>query len=82
MDSSSQLSCAPTWIWPTTQGRRVSALPGVTVEPDYVGLERLSEMVSSGLLHVRVEHSFPLEQIAKAHELLMGNTKGKIVLSL
>jgi NADPH:quinone reductase-like Zn-dependent oxidoreductase len=61
------------------EGKRFA---GITVEPDYVGLERLSEMVSSGLLHVHVEHSFPLEQVAKAHELLTGNTKGKIVLSL
>ena len=55
---------------------------GVTVEPDYVGLERLAELVDAGKLRPFVEHVFPLQQAAKAHELVAtGSTKGKVVLS-
>jgi len=28
-----------------------------------------------------VEHTFPFEEVSKAHELLTGSTKGKIVLT-
>lgn len=60
-------------------GRRFA---GVTVEPDHDGLEKLSELVESGRLRVHVEQTFPLEQVAEAHELLTGRTRGKIVLTI
>jgi NADPH:quinone reductase-like Zn-dependent oxidoreductase len=61
------------------EGKRFA---GVAVEPDYIGLEKLSDLVKSGKLRVHVEHTFPLEEVSKAHELLVGSTKGKIVLTI
>ena len=56
---------------------------GVTVEPDYVGLEALADLVDSGRLHPYVEHALPLADAAKAHELIeSGRTTGKVVLTL
>lgn len=61
-------------------GRRFA---GVTVEPDYVGLQALADLVDEGRLRPFVEHAVPFEQAAKAHELIeAGRTQGKIVLSL
>ena len=55
---------------------------GIAVEPDYVGLEMLADLVDSGLLHTHVEHALPLADAAKAHELVeSGRTVGKIVLT-
>ena len=55
---------------------------GVTVEPDYVGLEALAGLVDSGQLHSNVAHVLPLAQAAKAHELFeSGRATGKIVLT-
>ncbi|MFB7663669.1 NADP-dependent oxidoreductase [Kitasatospora sp. NPDC056138] len=62
------------------EGRRFA---GVTVEPDHVGLEALTELVESGRLQPYVEHVLPLEQAAKAHALIeSGRTQGKIVLTV
>ena len=56
---------------------------GVTVEPDYVGLEALADLVDSGRLRPYVEHALPLADAAKAHELIeSGRTTGKVVLTL
>ena len=56
---------------------------GITVEPDYVGLERLTELVEAGKLRPHVERTLPLEEAAKAHELVaQGSTTGKIVLTV
>ncbi len=56
---------------------------GVTVEPDYVGLEALAGLVDSGRLRPFVEHAVPLAEAAKAHELIeSGRTMGKIVLTV
>lgn len=56
---------------------------GITVEPDYVGLERLAELVEAGKLRPHVERTLPLEEAAKAHELVAsGSTQGKIVLTV
>jgi NADPH:quinone reductase-like Zn-dependent oxidoreductase len=55
---------------------------GVTVEPDQGGLEKLSDLVKSGRLRIHVEHTFPLDHVVKAHELLSGSARGKIVLVL
>ncbi|WP_194926596.1 NADP-dependent oxidoreductase [Catenulispora pinisilvae] len=60
-------------------GRRFA---GITVEPDYVGLEALAELVDAGKLRPYVEHALPLAEVAKAHELIeSGRTRGKIVLT-
>jgi len=61
-------------------GRRFA---GLTVEPDHVGLEALAELVDAGKLRSYVEHALPLEDAAKAHELIeSGSTRGKIVLTV
>jgi NADPH:quinone reductase-like Zn-dependent oxidoreductase len=61
-------------------GRRFA---GVTVEPDHVGLEALTELVEAGRLNPYVEHAVPLAEAARAHQLVeTGRTRGKIVLTL
>ncbi|MEY9862605.1 NADPH:quinone reductase-like Zn-dependent oxidoreductase [Catenulispora sp. GAS73] len=61
-------------------GRRFA---GVTVEPDHVGLEQLAALVDAGKLRPYVEHDVPLDDAAKAHELIeSGRTQGKIVLTV
>ncbi|MEY9931691.1 NADPH:quinone reductase-like Zn-dependent oxidoreductase [Catenulispora sp. GP43] len=61
-------------------GRRFA---GLTVEPDHVGLEALAALVEEGKLRPYVEHSLPLDDAAKAHELIeSGRTQGKIVLTV
>jgi NADPH:quinone reductase-like Zn-dependent oxidoreductase len=60
-------------------GRRFA---GVGVESDGYELEQLAELVDSGQLRVHVEHTFPLEQAAKAHEMLTSGLRGKLVLTL
>ena len=56
---------------------------GVTVEPDYVGLEALAGLVDSGQLHPNVAHELPqLTRAAQAHELIeSGHATGKVVLT-
>ena len=55
---------------------------GVAVEPDHVGLERLTELVDAGRLRPHVEHVLPLVEAAKAHVLSdTGHITGKIVLT-
>jgi NADPH:quinone reductase-like Zn-dependent oxidoreductase len=61
---------------------RVS-VTSILVEPDRTGLEALAGLVESGRLRVHVEHTFPLEEAARAHELgEAGRTQGKLVLTL
>jgi NADPH:quinone reductase-like Zn-dependent oxidoreductase len=61
-------------------GRRFA---GITVEPDYPGLEALAALVEAGKVRVHVSHSLPLEQVGKAHHLLeAGGGLGKIVLTI
>lgn len=60
-------------------GRRFA---GVAVEPDGVGLERLAALVDAGELRVHVGQQLPLEEAAKAHELLGNSPTGKIVLTV
>jgi len=58
---------------------------GVTlmVEPDHKGLEGVTALVDAGRLTPLVAATFPLEEVAKAHELGETNrTTGKIVLTL
>jgi NADPH:quinone reductase-like Zn-dependent oxidoreductase len=55
---------------------------GITVEPDYVGLETLADLVDSGRLRPQVAGTFPLADAAKAHELVeTGHATGKVVLT-
>ncbi|WP_101787457.1 NADP-dependent oxidoreductase [Nonomuraea indica] len=59
-------------------GRRFA---GVSVEPDYVALEAMAELVDAGRLRPHVEQTFPLEEAGKAHEVLeAGQVRGKLVL--
>ena len=53
------------------------------VEPDRVGLLGLTELVETGRLRVHVDRTFPLAEVAAAHELgETGHVTGKLVLSL
>jgi NADPH:quinone reductase-like Zn-dependent oxidoreductase len=61
-------------------GRRFA---GISVEPDYAGLEALAQLAGSGKLRVHLQTTLPLAEAARAHELLeSGRTTGKIALSL
>lgn len=61
-------------------GRRFA---GVTVEPDGAALEILAAHAEAGSLRPHVDQTLPLDQAAKAHELIeSGRTQGKIVLLL
>jgi NADPH:quinone reductase-like Zn-dependent oxidoreductase len=52
------------------------------VEPDRIGLLGLTDLVETGKLRVQVEQTFPLEEVAKAHELVQaGHVTGKVVLT-
>ncbi|NUT92495.1 MAG: NADP-dependent oxidoreductase [Saccharothrix sp.] len=54
----------------------------VLCEPDRHGLLALADLVERGALHTELDTVLPLEQAAKAHELLeTGRTRGKIVLT-
>lgn len=54
---------------------------GVSVEPDYVGLEGLAELVAKGELRPHVGRTLPMAEAAAAHELSeTGRATGKIVL--
>ncbi|MDH6111623.1 NADPH:quinone reductase-like Zn-dependent oxidoreductase [Kitasatospora sp. MAP12-15] len=61
-------------------GRRFA---GISVEPDYASLEAITALVEAGRIRPHVTETFPLAEVAKAHELLgTGRTQGKIVLTL
>ena len=56
---------------------------GILVEPDRTGLEGLAALVEAGQLKVTVEQTFPLEQVAQAHQFgETGRTQGKLVLTV
>ena len=53
------------------------------VRPDGGQLETLGRLVDEGRLRPHVQHVFPLEQAAAAHELLeAGHVRGKLVLAI
>ncbi|MEV6973539.1 NADP-dependent oxidoreductase [Kitasatospora sp. NPDC093806] len=61
-------------------GRRFA---GVSVEPDYASLEAIARLVDEGRIRPHIADTFPLEEAAKAHELIAaGRTQGKIVLTV
>ncbi|MFE6865247.1 NADP-dependent oxidoreductase [Kitasatospora sp. NPDC057692] len=61
-------------------GRRFA---GVMVEPDYASLEAIARLVDEGRIRPHIAETFPLEEAAKAHELIgTGRTQGKIVLTV
>ncbi|MEU7281589.1 NADP-dependent oxidoreductase [Streptomyces sp. NPDC045431] len=61
-------------------GRRFA---GVSVEPDYASLEAMAALVDSGRLRPHIAETFPLEEAAKAHELVgSGRVQGKVVLTI
>ncbi|MFK8909661.1 NADP-dependent oxidoreductase [Streptomyces sp. YS-3] len=61
-------------------GRRFA---GVSVEPDRAALEAIAELVDAGLIRPYVQETFPLAEVAKAHELVgSGQVQGKIVLTV
>ncbi|WP_371095774.1 NADP-dependent oxidoreductase [Streptomyces sanglieri] len=61
-------------------GRRFA---GISVEPDYVALEAIADLVDAGLIRPHVEETFPLEEAGRAHELVAsGHVQGKIVLTV
>ncbi|SDK63745.1 NADPH:quinone reductase [Glycomyces sambucus] len=55
----------------------------VLVEPDWSGMRALSALIDAGRLRPTVAETYPLEDVAKAHESLQtGRTTGKIVLTV
>ncbi|WP_405133747.1 NADP-dependent oxidoreductase [Nocardia sp. NBC_01388] len=61
-------------------GRRFA---GISVEPDYAGLEAIAELADAGLLRPTIAAELPLEDAPKAHELVEGGqTVGKVVLTI
>jgi NADPH:quinone reductase-like Zn-dependent oxidoreductase len=54
---------------------------GIAVEPDYVALEWLAELVDTGKLKIHVDRTFPMEGVAAAHNALNGSGMGKIVIT-
>ncbi|WP_101788213.1 zinc-binding dehydrogenase [Nonomuraea indica] len=56
---------------------------GVSVEPDHAALAAIAELVDAGAIRPHVEQVFPLEEAAKAHEVLgTGQVRGKLVLTV
>ncbi|MFF0739543.1 NADP-dependent oxidoreductase [Streptomyces sp. NPDC004111] len=62
------------------EGKRFA---GISVEPDYASLEAIAELIDAGRVRPHVSETFPLEDAAKAHELVAtGHVQGKIVLTV
>lgn len=60
-------------------GRRFA---GVSVEPDYAGLEAIAALVDEGRIRPHVAAVFPLAEAGRAHELVAsGTVQGKVVLT-
>ncbi len=59
------------------QGRRVS------VRPDGQQLREIGKLIEAGHVKVEVSRTFPLDQVAEAHnQVAAGHTRGKVVLTL
>ncbi|MFE6052214.1 NADP-dependent oxidoreductase [Kitasatospora sp. NPDC056446] len=56
---------------------------GVSVEPDYAGLEAIAALVDEGRIRPHVTRAFPLAEAGRAHELVAsGTVQGKVVLTV
>lgn len=56
---------------------------GISVEPDYASLEAIAALVDAGRIRPHVSETFPLAEVAKAHELVgSGRVQGKVVLTI
>lgn len=54
---------------------------GMTVRPDVFHLDEIAELIEDGEVKIHIEHAFPLEEVAQAHEQLEGgHVRGKLVL--
>ena len=63
--------------------KRGVRVTGILVEPDGHALGEIAALVSDGRLEANVDRTLPLEDAAKAHELLeAGGVRGKIVLAV
>jgi NADPH:quinone reductase-like Zn-dependent oxidoreductase len=64
-------------------GRRGIRVAEILVEPDGHALTEIAQLASGGRLEVSVDRAIPLDQAAKAHELLeAGGVRGKLVLTV
>ncbi|MBW1598390.1 NADP-dependent oxidoreductase [Streptomyces sp. JJ38] len=73
--------------WNTELAARVEAegrrFAGISVEPDYASLEAIAALIDKGLVRPHVSETVPLEEAARAHELVgSGRTRGKVVLTV
>ena len=60
---------------------RVYGRVGCTVHPDRYQLGEIARLMSLGIVKIHVDQTFPLEQAAKAHELVGSrHVRGKVVL--
>jgi NADPH:quinone reductase-like Zn-dependent oxidoreductase len=63
--------------------KRGIRVTGILVEPDGHGLAEIAALVDSGRLKTTIHETLPLDDAARAHELLeAGGVRGKIVLTL
>lgn len=53
---------------------------GISVEPDYPGLEALARLVEAGQLRIHVARAFALAEAGEAHRFLSTSPAGKVVL--
>ena len=53
---------------------------GISVEPDYPGLEALARLVEAGQLRLHVARAFALAEAGEAHRFLSTGPAGKVVL--
>nr|WP_205323905.1 NADP-dependent oxidoreductase [Glycomyces sp. YM15] len=81
-DGGALISLAGPVALPEAERRRIEA-GFMLVEPDLAALQSISALVEAGKLEPTVSATFPLEEVAKAHESLeSGRTIGKIVLTV
>jgi NADPH:quinone reductase-like Zn-dependent oxidoreductase len=63
--------------------RRGVRMAMMLVEYDHAGMAAIADLVASGQLRATIAGSFPLAEVAKAHELGETNrTAGKLVLTV
>jgi len=74
------IAAAPPEAAAAERGARAELL---IMSPNPAQLARIAELVASGDVHVEISNTFPLEEVAKAHELSeSGHTRGKIILTV